>query len=81
MSQSESELATTRISTRGQVVIPQSIRESLGLESSDEIVVVRDGDRIIMRKLHLGDILKETEMARKQHKTISHKEMKKRYGL
>lgn len=72
---------TSRLSTKGQVVIPASIREELNLEESDELIVVSDGDRIVMRKLHMGDILDEAHEAREDGETVSHEEMKKKYGI
>ncbi len=46
-------LATTKMSTRGQIVIPESIREQLGLTSGSEFIVVIEEDAIILKKLHL----------------------------
>jgi len=72
---------TTRMTSRGQVVIPQKIRDALGLEEGDEMIVAHERERIVMRKLHLGDILEDAEEARKSGKTISHKVIKSRYGI
>jgi len=41
------------MSTRGQIVIPESIREELGLTSGSEFIVVTEEDAIILKKLHL----------------------------
>lgn len=72
---------TTRVTTKGQVVIPQKIREALGLSEGDEMIVARDGERVVMRKLHLGDILEEAAADRKAGKTVSHEAMISRYGV
>lgn len=74
-------VTTSRLSTKGQVVIPASIREELNLEESDELIIARDGDKIVMRKLHLGDILDEAHEARGEDDTVSHDEMKEKYGI
>ena len=37
-------LATTKMSSKGQVVIPESIREDLGLKAGEQFVVVGRGD-------------------------------------
>jgi AbrB family looped-hinge helix DNA binding protein len=40
---------TTRLSSRGQVVIPKSVRDHLGLRDGDELVVEETADAIILR--------------------------------
>jgi AbrB family looped-hinge helix DNA binding protein len=42
-------IATTRLSSKGQVVIPEEIRERLGLEAGTQFVVVGEGDAVILR--------------------------------
>lgn len=44
-------LATTRMSSRGQVVIPEEIRTRLGLAAGTEFVVVADRDVVILKAL------------------------------
>ena len=46
-----STLATTRMSSKGQVVIPEAIREELGLEPGAQFVVVGDRDAIILKSI------------------------------
>lgn len=41
-------LATTRLSSKGQVVIPEEIRTRLGLEEGAQFVVVGEGDVVIL---------------------------------
>lgn len=72
---------TATLSTKGQIVIPDEIRGELNLSASDELIVAREGDRIVMRKLHLGDILDEAQEAREEDQTVTHQEMKEKYGL
>ena len=43
--------ATTKMSSRGQVVIPERIREQLGLEPGAEFVVVAKGDVLVLQRL------------------------------
>lgn len=50
-----STVATTRMSSKGQVVIPESVREQLGLRAGDEFVVVGDGDVVILKTLAAPD--------------------------
>ena len=41
--------ATTKMSSRGQVVIPEEIRTRLGLEAGDQFVVVGEGDVVVLK--------------------------------
>ncbi len=44
-------LATTRMSSKGQVVIPEEVRSRLGLETGAQFVVVGDGDVVILKSI------------------------------
>ena len=46
-----STLATTRMSSKGQVVIPEEIRQRLGLETGAQFVVVGDRDTVILKAI------------------------------
>ena len=48
---SVSEVATTRMSSKGQVVIPEAIRKSLGLEPGVEFVVLGEGDTVVLKPI------------------------------
>ncbi|MGD9546704.1 MAG: AbrB/MazE/SpoVT family DNA-binding domain-containing protein [Candidatus Krumholzibacteriia bacterium] len=41
--------ATTKMSSRGQVVIPEEIRKRLGLEIGTQFVVIGEGDVVILK--------------------------------
>jgi AbrB family looped-hinge helix DNA binding protein len=43
--------STTKLSSRGQVVIPEEIRNRLGLEPGAQFVVVGEGDVVILKAL------------------------------
>lgn len=43
--------ATTKLSSRGQVVIPEEIRTRLGLEPGAKFVVVGEGDVVVLKAL------------------------------
>jgi AbrB family looped-hinge helix DNA binding protein len=43
--------ATTTLSTKGQVVIPEEIRAQLGLEPGAQFVVIADRDVVIFKLL------------------------------
>lgn len=40
-----------RVTTKGQVTIPQKIREKLGITPATEVDFVEDGDRVYLVKL------------------------------
>ena len=46
-----STLSTTRMSSKGQVVIPEAIRQELGLEPGAQFVVVGHRDAIILKSI------------------------------
>jgi AbrB family looped-hinge helix DNA binding protein len=43
--------ATTKLSSKGQVVIPEDIRINLGLHSGDQFVVIGNKDTIVFKLL------------------------------
>ncbi len=51
-----SNVATTRMSSKGQVVIPEEIRKELGLEPGEQFVVVGDGDVVLLKRLSAPDM-------------------------
>jgi AbrB family looped-hinge helix DNA binding protein len=48
--------ATTKMSSRGQVVIPEEVRTALGLETGTQFVVVGEGDVIILKMVTPPDM-------------------------
>ena len=44
-------LATTRMSSRGQVVIPEDVRKQLNLEAGAQFVVVGEDDVVILKTI------------------------------
>ncbi len=44
----------TRVSSKGQVVIPGRIREELGLDDGTRLLVFGEGDTLILKKVTLG---------------------------
>ena len=44
-------LATTRLSSKGQVVIPEEIRQRLGLQEGTQFVVVGEKDVVILKAI------------------------------
>lgn len=50
------EIATTKLSSRGQVVIPEEIRDRLGLETGAQFVVIGEGDVVILKAIQAPDM-------------------------
>jgi AbrB family looped-hinge helix DNA binding protein len=67
-------LSATKMSTKGQIVIPKRLREALGLQPGDPLAMAVDGDRLVLRKITLGDLLQESKQNYKEGKTLSHEE-------
>ncbi|MEM2122800.1 MAG: AbrB/MazE/SpoVT family DNA-binding domain-containing protein [Candidatus Bathyarchaeia archaeon] len=47
------------VSSKGQVVIPQSLREKLGIEPNSKLLVYGYKGAVIMKKLEVPDVEKE----------------------
>ena len=45
----------TRLSQKGQVVIPTSVRRKLGLKQGMRFLVIGIGDTVVLRRLELGE--------------------------
>ncbi len=44
-------IETTRLSSRGQVVIPEAVRKRLGLKTGVQFVVIGDRDVVILKTI------------------------------
>lgn len=71
-----SEPEITTVSAKGQVVIPQALREKLKLKPKTKLLVYGEDDTIIMKKLYLPDLREEWERIRQIIE-----ERNKKYGL
>ena len=61
--------ATTKMSSKGQVVIPEKIRKRLGLKEGSQFIVVGDKDTLILKAITAPSIGEFDELiadARKQ---------------
>ena len=62
-------LATTKMSSKGQVVIPEEIREQIGLKAGSQFVVVGEKDVVILKSISCPSMKEFDELiarARKQ---------------
>ena len=46
----------TSVSTKGQVVLPKSIRDSLTLQTGTKLLVISDGQSIVLKPIEMPDI-------------------------
>jgi len=66
-------LATTRMSSKGQVVIPESVRKRLNLKEGAQFLVVGDADVVILKVVVPPDMSEFDvliKQARKQAKEV-----------
>jgi AbrB family looped-hinge helix DNA binding protein len=67
-----SSVATTKMSSKGQVVIPEEIREELGLEAGTKFVVLGGKDSVMLKvitppdKVQFNKLLKEARALAKK---------------
>ena len=63
----------TKIGERGQVVIPQSFRDTLGINTGDKFMVLQRGDMLVLKPLKAPSsdefeaMLKKAEAHAKKH--------------
>ncbi|MDI3474371.1 MAG: hypothetical protein PWQ79_1011 [Thermococcaceae archaeon] len=60
-------MEVVKVSSKGQIVIPKSLREKLGIKEGEYLLIFSRGDVIVMKKLNIDveEILKEGEEAAK----------------
>lgn len=51
----------TKMTTKGQVVIPSEIRKELGLEEGSQMVVSKLGELVLLKKIEIPDPQKELD--------------------
>jgi AbrB family looped-hinge helix DNA binding protein len=62
------EAATTKLSSKGQVVIPEEIRNRLGLEPGVQFVVVGDRDVVILKRIQAPEMSEFDELVGRARK-------------
>lgn len=69
-----STIATTKMSSKGQIVIPEEIRNRLGLKPGSQFVVVGDESTIVLKAISppsMDDFDEVIAEARKQARQVS----------
>ncbi len=41
---------SVKVSDKGQIAIPQEMREGAGIHKGDEIIIIQEGDKIMIKK-------------------------------
>jgi len=65
--------ATTKLSSKGQIVIPEEIRDNLKLKEGDQFVVIGQGDTVILKSItppslaEFSGLMKEAAQSAKVH--------------
>lgn len=65
-------LATARMSSKGQIVIPEDVRNKLGLSTGSQFIVIGENDVVIMKTItrpSMQDFDALIKKARKQAKS------------
>ena len=63
-----SDAATTRLSSKGQIVIPEEIRDKLGLKPGAQFVVVGDKDVVILKVIQTPDMAEFRDVVNRARK-------------
>lgn len=69
--------ATTRMSSKGQIVIPENIRKQLNLKEGTQFVVLGENDVVILKTIEapiIGDFDNLIQQARAQAKSAGLKQ-------
>jgi len=67
-------VSTTKMSSKGQIVIPEDIRNRLGLKTGSQFIVLGDRDVVILKSLNPPSMDEFDDLifkARKQAKTAN----------
>lgn len=61
-------IATTKMSSKGQVVIPEAVRQRLGLETGCQFVVLGEKDAVILKTISAPSKREFSGLLAKAHK-------------
>lgn len=72
-----SQVATTKMSSRGQVVIPESIRELLCIHTGTQFIVIGQGDTIVLKSISPPPVSKFKSLLAKAERAAKESGLKK----
>jgi len=61
-------LATTKLSSKGQVVIPEEIRDQVGLHTGDQFLVIAEKNVVILKTIKYPDKSEYAHLVKKARK-------------
>ena len=64
-------LEITSLSTKGQIVIPRSIRNQLNLDTGDKLIVVCDGTNILLKPVLMPSMSEFKTLVEETYKITS----------
>ena len=71
------EIQTTKMSSKGQVVIPGAIRTRLGLEPGVQFVVIGEGDTIVLKPIAVPSMREFDEVMKRARQEARRAGMKR----
>jgi len=74
------DVATTKMSSKGQIVIPEDIRKKLGLHPGSQFVVIGEDDTVILKMITAPDMRQFDELITRA-RTQARKTGLKRSGI
>ncbi|MCX6742533.1 MAG: AbrB/MazE/SpoVT family DNA-binding domain-containing protein [Candidatus Pacearchaeota archaeon] len=69
-------IEVTSISSRGQVVIPQEIRERLNIHSGEKFVIIGEANTILLKKLEMPSFNEFEKILKKTREFAKEKNIK-----
>ena len=63
-------VATTKMSSRGQVVIPEKIRDQLGLKAGSQFVIIGQGDVVMLKLISPPSMKDYNELKRRLRRQV-----------
>jgi len=66
----------TSISSRGQVVIPQNLREKLGIHEGEKFIVIGEDNTIVLKKVEMPSFKGFEKLLKKTREFVKKKNLK-----
>ncbi len=70
-------MEVTKVSSRGQVVIPQSLRRRIGIKSGSKLLVLSDGESVLLKPISSPNIQEFAELIRESRILARERSLKK----
>lgn len=78
---SDLSIDTTKVSEKGQIVIPKEVRDKLGLKAGSKLIIIATSDLMIMQKAELvGERMRAWEIVNRA-RSLAEKLGLRRLGL